>query len=198
MDTPICVFDAQTFVDHIHEIKAWFYGGHLRLVVPISSMPFSQSTTEPYLTDLTASENVEQLYKKSVELKSATQEAARPKSAGKQAKKVHPAFDVNPTIAREFLARLQKGKDGEQYVKERPLYQEDEKWDAVQFQTSKEEYTPWKGVLVEEEEVEVPDDRPLSWAELAKKKLYANGNAEKSQPSKGEVTPKPSCPLAHD
>ena len=83
-------------------------------------------------------------------------------------------------------------------MKERPLYREDEKWNAIQFQTSKEEYTPWKGVLVEEEEVEVPDDRPLSWAELAKRKLYANGNADKSQLSKGEVSSTRSCPLAHN
>lgn len=34
--------------------------------------------------------------------------------------------------------------------------------------------------------MEVPDDRPLSWAELAKKKLQANGSAEASQSSKGK------------
>ena len=32
----------------------------------------------------------------------------------------------------------------------------------------------------------MPDDRPLSWAELAKKKLQANGSAEASQSSKGK------------
>ena len=71
-------------------------------------------------------------------------------------------------------------------MKERPLYEEDEKREALQFQTPKEEYTPWKGIPVEEQEVEVIDDRPLSWAELAKKKLQANGSADKSQLPKGE------------
>ena len=38
---------------------------------------------------------------------------------------------------------------------------------------------------VEEPEAEVSDDRPLSWAELARKKLQANGDAEKAQGLKG-------------
>lgn len=186
MATPICVFDAQTFVDHIHQIKAWLYGGHLRLVVPISSKTSLPSQAQIFLTGATASENVEQLYKKSVEPKSTAQETPRPKLAGKPAKKVHPAFDINPTVAREFLIRVQNGKAGEQYVKERPPYEEDEKWDAVHFQTSEEEYTPWKTSLGEELDVEAPDDRPLSWAELAKKKSQANGSADTSQLPKGE------------
>ena len=192
MDTPICVFDANTFVDHIHEIKAWVDGGHLRLVVPTSSMPpLPPNLLKLALIEFKASENVEQLYKKSVELKSTAQEASRPKPVGKPARKIHPAFDINPRIAKEYLARIQAGKDGEVYVKERPSYKEEEKWAAVQFQEPKEEYTPWKDIPVEEEKTEeVPDDRPLSWAELAKKKLsHANGNAEKARASKGEVAP---------
>ena len=113
------------------------------------------------------------------------QEPSRSKSAAKPARKVHPAFDINATIAREFLARIRKGKDEEHDVKERSLYYEDERWEAVQFQASKEEYTPWKDIPAEERKAEMPDDRPLSWAELARKKLQANGDAEKAQASKG-------------
>lgn len=133
-----------------------------------------------------ASENVEQLYKKSIEPKPTAQEPPRPKSASKSARKVNPAFDINPAVVREFLTRLRKGKEEEQDDEEKSLCYEDERWAAIQFQTPKEEYTPWKDVPVEEPMEETPDDRPLSWAELAKKKLQANGGVDKGQGLKGE------------
>lgn len=37
METPICIADAKTLVEHIHAIKSWIYNGQLRLVVPTGS-----------------------------------------------------------------------------------------------------------------------------------------------------------------
>lgn len=37
MDTQTCVIDASTLIDHIHQIKALVYDGHIHLAVPISS-----------------------------------------------------------------------------------------------------------------------------------------------------------------
>ncbi len=142
--------------------------------------------TEQSLTECTASETVEQLYKKSIEPKPTAQEPSRPKSASKPARKVNPTFDINPAVAKEFLARLRKGKEEEQDDKEKSLCYEDERWADIQFQSSKEEYSPWKDVPVEEPKIDMPDDRPLSWAELARKKLQANGGMEKGQGLKSE------------
>ena len=133
-----------------------------------------------------ASDTVAQLYNKSIEPKPTTQEPSRPKSASKSARKVNPAFDINPAIAKEFLVRLRKGKEEEQDNKEKALCCEDERWANIQFQTPNEEYTPWKDVPAEEPKPEISDDRPLSWAELAKKKLQANGDSEKGNSLKGE------------
>ena len=73
--------------------------------------PAKQPCLEQRLIDSTASENVEQLYKKSVEPKPIAQESSRSKPAAKPPRKVYPTFDINATIAREFLARARKGKD---------------------------------------------------------------------------------------
>ena len=114
------------------------------------------------------------------------QEPHRPKSASKPARKVIPAFDINPAVAREFLARLRKAKEEEHDDKEKSLCYEDERRGAIQFQSPKEEYTPWKDIPVEEPKPDLPDDRPLSWAELAKKKLQANGRTDKGQGLKSQ------------
>ena len=130
-------------------------------------------------------ENVDQLYQKSIEPKPILKEASKPKATWKPAKKEYPVFDTNPKIARAFLARLQAGKDYETGHLGRPIYEEEESHGAVHFSQTSEQYTPWKNVEEVEEKVEVPEDRPESWADkLRRKQNMANGTS-KDQQSKG-------------
>ncbi|CAD6585991.1 MAG: hypothetical protein ASARMPRED_002368 [Alectoria sarmentosa] len=173
METPICVIDAKTFVDHIQIIKHWIYSGHLRLFVPSCTI-----------------EEVEQLYQKSIEQKPTTQEAPRPKSLGKPARKEYPAFDINPRVAREYLARLKNRKAQESDSEQRVFFQEKENHEAVYFQKSNEQYTQWKDLDVEEERPEFTEGPPTSWAEaLRRKQNLANGVSEKPMP-KAPAKPK--------
>lgn len=49
MDTQTCVIDASTLIDHIHQIKALVYDGHIRLAVPLSSTSYVRSVAlEPH------------------------------------------------------------------------------------------------------------------------------------------------------
>lgn len=133
-----------------------------------------------------ACEHVVQLSEKSKELKPPVQQAPPQKTFGRPARKEYPAFDINHHVAREYLARIKEGKNGIGGAKERPISGLEERHGAVDFQQPKEEYTPWKDVPVEEEKIEVPDDRPISWAEAARRKQnLANGISEKSQAPKG-------------
>ncbi|KAL6716692.1 hypothetical protein ACLMJK_006260 [Lecanora helva] len=173
MEIPICVIDARTFVDHIHDIKRWIYNGQLKVVIPLATF-----------------ESVEQLELKIREPKALPKEPARPRSSGKPAKKEYPAFDINPLLARNFLSRLkawkEKGADEESQALE-----EKENHGAVSFQQTGEQYTPWKDVEVEEEKPQAIDDRPSTWAEaLRKKQSLSNGLNGNLETQKGPIKPK--------
>lgn len=106
-----------------------------------------------------AIERIEILYQKSTDKKPKPQEPLRPKSSGKFARKEYPTFDINPRIAKEFLARLQSENIG---------------FD-VEFQEKAHLYTPWVGI--EEQEAKRPEpteDRPTTFAQaLAKMNVKA-------------------------
>ena len=97
---------------------------------------------------------MEKIYQKSIELKPEPKESARPKTSGRPAK-VHPAFDINPRVAREFLDRckVQDSKSG------------------VEFQQETEQYTPWKNLQEQEEEQKAPDAKTAGYAAALLKKL---------------------------
>ena len=133
-----------------------------------------------------AIEQVEQLYLKSIEPKPTTQEVHRSRSSGKPPKKDHPAFDINPRVAREYLGRLKNRKEKDADSEQRAFFQEKENHEAVRFQQSNEQYTPWKDLDLEEEKPEAVEGPPTSWAEaLRRKQNLANGSSEQSV-SKGE------------
>ena len=132
---------------------------------------------------------MEQIYQKSKEIKALPKEATRPKSSSKPVKKEHPAFDINPLLAKTFLSRLKTWKDEEAVSEQRNFYQEKENHGAISFQQPSEQYTPWKDVEVEEETPQVADDRPTTWAEaLRRKQNLANGTNGSIQVQKGDVT----------
>ena len=131
-------------------------------------------------------EQVEQLYLKSIEPKPTTQEVPRSRSSGKPPKKEYPAFDINPRVAREYLGRLKSRKEEDADSEQRAFFQEKENHEAVWFQQSSEQYTPWKDLDLEEEKPEAVEGPPTSWAEaLRRKQNLANGSSEQSV-SKGK------------
>ncbi|KAL8794344.1 MAG: hypothetical protein Q9195_003041 [Heterodermia aff. obscurata] len=156
MESPIqtCVVDATTLIDHIHGIKKLIHDGQLRVTVPLSTV-----------------ESVEKIYQKSIEPKPEPKEPARPKASGRPAK-VHPAFDINPRVVREFLDRCR--------VEENKL--------GVEFQQETEQYTPWKNLQEQEEEQKAPDAKPAGYAAALLKKL--NIKEAPVQVAKGPVKPK--------
>ncbi|KAL9102510.1 MAG: hypothetical protein Q9163_002345 [Psora crenata] len=191
METPICITDAATLVDRIHQIKSWIYNGQLRLIVPSSSMPARQSLPiASILMWMAAVQNVDQIYQKSIEPKPLVKEITKPKISRKPTKKEYPAFDMNPRIAKAFLERVRAGKDYETGHLGRPIYEDEEKHDAVHFPPANEQYTPWKHIEEYEETIESPIDGQRSWADkLRKKPALANGTVENKSP-KGPVKPK--------
>ncbi|MCJ1390644.1 hypothetical protein MMC18_003505 [Xylographa bjoerkii] len=90
MEHPICVVDAATLVDRIHEIKQWVYDDAIRIHVPLSTF-----------------EKVEQLYQASLAPKEPQKESAPKKTSSKATRKEIPLFDINPRTAKEFLVRAQ-------------------------------------------------------------------------------------------
>ena len=188
MENLTCIIDAKSLVDNIQEIKKWIYRGQLHLIVTTDSTSTVCYENFQCTDAVAASEAVQKLFEKSVEPKQTAQDAARPKSSGKAAKKEYPTFDINPKVAHEYLSRIKKGKEGEPVVKERPLYVAEEVQNALEFQKPTEEYSPWKNIPLEEEKPETPDDRPVSWADAARKKANAiNGSADRAEGSKGAV-----------
>ncbi len=174
MQTPYCVIDATTLIENIHEIKKWVYNSQIRLVVPLSSKYLTCPPTVFSMSDyLQASERVEHLYQKSIEQKPKPQEPARPKSSGKTTRKEHPTFDINPRLAKSFLAWLQC---------------DDEDWDpdlthAVEFQQANEVYTPW--TLAEEhgdKRDRSPKKGPTTFAQAV-----AKANLVKQEPGNGDA-----------
>ena len=128
-----------------------------------------------------AIEQVEQLYLKSIEPKPTTQEVPRSRSSGKPPKKEYPTFDINPRVAREYLGRLKNRKEKDADSEQRAFFQEKENHEAVRFQQSSEQYTPWKDLDLEEDKPEAVEGPPTSWAEaLRRKQNLANGSSEQS------------------
>ena len=126
---------------------------------------------------------MDQLYQKSIEPKPTPKDALKPKAPTKATKKEHPAFNINPKIAKGFLERLQAGKDFETGHLGRPIYEEEEKHAAVHFAPAQEQYSQWKDIEEYEEKVEVPSDRAESWADkLRRKQNIANGLVEEQAP----------------
>ncbi|KAL8781426.1 MAG: hypothetical protein Q9213_006011 [Squamulea squamosa] len=140
MDQLICVVDADTLVENIQLIKNLLQQGHIRLVVP-------QCT----------SANLEHKYttlKEEVNKKPLRQvEPQRPRSGGKPTRIEHPAFDINPLVAGEFLARLRS--DDEQTI--------------LEFQKDSEQYSPWKIMEREEESRSTVENRPTTFAQAVQK-----------------------------
>ena len=135
------------------------------------------------LISLIVSETVDQLYQKSIEPKPTPKDAPKPKAPSKPTKKEHPAFNINPKIAKGFLDRLQAGKEFETGHLGRPIYEEEENHAAVHFAPAQEQYSQWKDIEEYEEKVEVPSDRAESWADkLRRKQNIANGIVEEQTP----------------
>ena len=161
MQTPYCVIDATTLVENVHEIKKWIYNGQVRIIVPWSSM-YSVYLCVVFSTSncVQALERVEQLYQKTIEQKPKPQEPARPRSSGKTARKEHPTYDINPRLARAFLARLQHGKDHGDL--ELPFH--------VEFQQANEVYTPWTLAEAQGEKRDgSPEKGPTTFAQAVAK-----------------------------
>ena len=119
-------------------------------------------------------------------MKLATKETPRSKVSGKPPKKEYPAFDINPTLAKNFLLRLKTWKNKDAAAEQREFLQEKENHAAVSFQSSSEQYTPWKDVEMEEEPQQVVEDRPTTWADaLRRKQSQANGIGGNFQTHKG-------------
>ncbi|KAI4159692.1 MAG: hypothetical protein LQ342_006385 [Letrouitia transgressa] len=161
MDTLICVIDAATLVDHIHDIKSWTYEGRIRLVVPLSAVV-----------------TVDQLFQKSKEPQPKREEPKRPKSGGRPVRKEYPTFDINPEVVKEFLGRVRAGEKNDavdfQYT--------------VDIQKETEQYSPWKYLEAEEEVNMNGGKRPTSFAQALQKQSLekiANGT-----PGKGPVKTK--------
>ncbi|KAI4289256.1 MAG: hypothetical protein L6R35_001476 [Caloplaca aegaea] len=164
-DSPICVVDATTLVDHIQDIKRFVYGGRMCLVVPLRSTCLFclRSTDCTKLTLTKASTPLEQIYAKLTEeankKPSRQPEPQRPRSSGRPAKvekstKVgQPAVDINPLVAGEFLARLRSNETQK----------------GVEFQKEGEQYSPWRLLEMEEESRNANEDKPTSFAQAARK-----------------------------
>ena len=121
---------------------------------------------------------METLYKKSLASTAPPKEAPKAKVFGKPAKKEHPAFDANPKVAREYLARLEAGKDYETGASGRPIYENEESHAAVHFARASEQYSAWKELEDYEEKLEAPNGSE-SWADkLRRKQIVMNEQNE--------------------
>ncbi|KAI4146263.1 MAG: hypothetical protein L6R39_003518 [Caloplaca ligustica] len=145
-DNPICVVDATTLVEHIHEIKRYVYQGRVCLLVPQRT----STTLEQKYAKLTEEANK----------KPAKQtESQRPRSIGKPgrfekpAKTEPPAMDINPLVAGEFLSRCRCDEGGK----------------GVEFQKDSEQYSPWRLLELEEESKNTNENKPTSFAQAARK-----------------------------
>ena len=114
---------------------------------------------------------MDKIYQKSIEPKPEPKESTRAKTSSRPAK-VHPAFDINPRVVREFLerSRIEDSKLG------------------VEFQQETEQYTPWKNLVEQEEEQKAPDAKPAGYAAALLKKL--NNKETLVQAAKGMCMPR--------
>lgn len=171
MDYKTCVINANTFIDHIHQIKALVYDGRIRLAVPLSSMSMVDRSCMNLAKINSAVDSVEQLSHKSIEPKPVPEKAARPKSGGKPVK-VFPTFDISPRVAKEFLERLK------QVESKLP----------IDFQNEGEQYTSWKNLEIQEEQEKRKnaDGKPATFAAALLAKL--NIVEAPAQSSKGQFS----------
>ncbi|KAL8905251.1 MAG: hypothetical protein Q9207_002760 [Kuettlingeria erythrocarpa] len=164
-DHPICVVDATTLVDHIHEIKSFVYQRRVCLVVP-------QHVSTP-LEQKFASLSDEATKKQ----KPSKPEPQRPRSSGrltkgeKSSKAEHPAMDINPLVAGEFLSR----------------FSSDETQRHVEFQKESEQYSQWRLLELEEESKKAHENKPTSFAQAARKasmERFSNSTGAVNGPGK--------------
>ncbi|KAL8696142.1 MAG: hypothetical protein Q9224_002951 [Gallowayella concinna] len=140
MDHLICVIDANTLLENIQEIKRFIQQGQIRLVVP-------------QCTSISLEQKCAKLKEEASKKPTRQPEAHRPRSGGKPAKIEHPALDINPLVAGEFLARL-RADDGQ---------------NTVEFQKDSEQYSPWKMMELEEESRSANENRPTTFAQAVQK-----------------------------
>lgn len=88
----------------------------------------------------------------------------------KNVRKEHPAFDINTQVALEFVKRTEV----------------EESKTMVEFQKPSEEYSPWKGVEVQQEKKEVKEERPSTFAQALAKSNTANGLSSVAGAPKGQ------------
>ncbi|KAL8703833.1 MAG: hypothetical protein Q9201_002982 [Fulgogasparrea decipioides] len=140
MDRLICVIDAATLVESIQQIKQYIYQDRVRLVVP----QCTSASIEPVYEKLKEEANKKPLRQP---------EPQRPRSGGRSTRTEHPAFDINPLVAGEFLARLRSdvGQSG------------------VEFQKDGEQYSPWKILELEEESRSATESKPTTFAQAVQK-----------------------------
>ena len=166
---PICVIDAATLIDHIHEIKECVYAEQIRLVVPLCSKSILPrhclaSVAKPYI----ASERVEKALQKVVEQQTEQRPTSQPKQSSRSARKEYPAFDINPQVTKEFLNRP-------------------EAQSFLTIQKADEEYAPWQE---EETLAKSNDGGPSTFAQaLLAKVNMPRGLAEMEADSKGMYEP---------
>ncbi|KAL8733950.1 MAG: hypothetical protein Q9181_003363 [Wetmoreana brouardii] len=140
MDHLICVIDAATLVENIQQIKQYIYQGRVRLVVP----QCTSASIEPVYEKLKEEANKKPLRQL---------EPQRPRSGGRPTRIEHPAFDINPLVAGEFLVRL-RSDDGQS---------------GVEFQKDGEQYSPWKILELEEESRSATENKPTTFAQAVQK-----------------------------
>ncbi|KAL8651898.1 MAG: hypothetical protein Q9226_004497 [Calogaya cf. arnoldii] len=139
MDQLICIVDATTLVENIQQIKRLVHQGQIRLVVP-------------RCTATALERNYANLKEEANKKPQRQVEPQRPRAGGKLPKIEHPAFDINPLVAGEFLARLRSNDNS-----------------TVEFQKESEQYSPWKIMELEEESRSATENRPTTFAQAVQK-----------------------------
>ena len=182
METPICVIDALTLLEHIQEIKRWIQHRRLRLVVPLCSKSVPTLHAVRLCVDpVVAVENIRKLVdKQKPEPPKEDRAPRRPRVAGKPARAEHPAFDINPHVTIEFLDRIQ-------FEQKDALRNGEVRHDALIFQQPDEEYSPWRVVEVQPVQKDFKEERPATFAQAVRHKLIiTNGASGTSGPTQGK------------
>lgn len=171
MEPITCVVDAVTLIEHIHEIKSWTYDGDLNLVMPLCSKShINLLLGRVLLTILIAIERVEKLYQTKKEQEVKALDPPKKRSSWKNVRKEHPAFDINLQVALEFFKRMEA----------------EESTTSITFQKITEEYSPWKGVELQQEKVETKEGRPSTFAQALAKSNIVNGSSGVANMPKGQ------------
>ena len=123
------------------------------------------------LTILIAIERVEKLYQiKKEEQEVKALDPPKKRSSWKNVRKEHPAFDINLQVALEFFKRMEA----------------EESTTSITFQKISEEYSPWKGVEIQQERVQTKEGRPSTFAQALAKSNVVNGSSGVANTPKGQ------------